>query len=163
MPNLEVIEILEWAWCIQTMSMPAFSSWICLSNIPLEIIPLGLWFMAKSKKLQEKVIRNRIGLTRYPRVYAISKSLFSRYIKTLKVGKFLWQKDLPQTYKQEWISETASPRGKDCPQGYYIERISETHHRAGVGLLKNRFKKPKTCRKREKFAKWTEKSVTHCL
>jgi hypothetical protein len=42
--------------------------------------------MAKSKKLQEKVIRNRIGLTRYPRVYAISKSLFSRYIKTLKVS-----------------------------------------------------------------------------
>jgi hypothetical protein len=60
--------------------------------------------MAKSKKLQEKVIRNRIGLNRYPSVYAISKSLFSRYIKTVKVGKFLWQKDLPQTYK-EWISK----------------------------------------------------------
>jgi hypothetical protein len=140
---------------IQIKSIAAYFG--CVSSL---MISQGIWFMAKSKKLQKKVIRNRIGLTKYPRVYAISKSLFSRYIKTLKVGKFLWQKYLPQTYKQEWISETASSRGKNCPQDYNIGRISETHHRAGVGLLKNRFKKPKTCRKREKFAKWTE---THCL
>jgi hypothetical protein len=52
-PNFAIIEIFEWTWGMQIISIPASSHWEHVSKIPQDI-HWGFCFTDRSKKLQEK-------------------------------------------------------------------------------------------------------------